>query len=83
MKRKFGMFIHFGISSFNNTEWSDCTLPFESYKPTAIDADSWVRTAYKAGVNYVIMLTKHHDGFCLWDTHTTTYSINHLPNKLI
>lgn len=81
MNRKFGMFIHFGINSFNNTEWSDGTLPIESYKPTAIDADSWVRTAYEAGMNYVVMITKHHDGFCLWNTNTTTYSVNYSPNK--
>lgn len=63
--RKFGMFLHFGINTFNNTEWSDGKLPIESYKPTAIDADSWVKTAYEAGMNYVILITKHHDGFCL------------------
>ena len=81
MERKFGMFIHFGINTFNNTEWSDGKLPIESYNPTAIDADSWIKTAYEAGMNYVILITKHHDGFCLWDTHTTTYSVNYSPNK--
>lgn len=79
--RKFGMFLHFGINTFNNTEWSNGKLPIESYKPTAIDADNWVKTAYGAGMNYVILITKHHDGFCLWDTHTTTYSVKHSPNK--
>lgn len=79
--RRFGMFLHFGINTFNNTEWSDGKLPIESYCPTAIDADSWVKTAYEAGMNYVIIITKHHDGFCLWDTNTTTYSINYSPNK--
>lgn len=79
--RKFGLFLHFGINTFNNTEWSDGTLPVESYQPTAIDADSWVKTAYKAGMNYVIIITKHHDGFCLWDTNTTEYSVNYSPNK--
>ena len=81
MDRKFGMFIHFGINTFNNTEWSDGSLPIESYKPTAIDADSWIKTAYEAGMNYVILITKHHDGFCLWDTHTTKYSVNYSPVK--
>lgn len=79
MDRKFGMFIHFGINTFNNTEWSDGTLPIESYNPTAIDADSWIKTAYEAGMNYVILITKHHDGFCLWNTHTTTYSVHFSP----
>lgn len=44
IKRKFGMFIHFGINTFNNTEWSDGKLPIESYCPTAIDAENWVKT---------------------------------------
>lgn len=79
--RKFGMFLHFGINTFNNTEWSDGTLPVSSYQPTAIDAESWVKTAYEAGMNYVILITKHHDGFCLWDTDTTTYSVKYSPNK--
>lgn len=79
--RKFGMFIHFGINTFNNTEWSNSMLPVKSYRPTAIDADSWVKTAYEAGMNYVILITKHHDGFCLWNTGTTKYSVNYSPNK--
>lgn len=37
--RQYGMFIHFGINTFNNTEWSDGTLPVESYAPAKIDAD--------------------------------------------
>ena len=81
MARRFGMFLHFGINTFHNTEWSDGTLPVESYAPTAIDADGWVRTAYEAGMNYVIVITKHHDGFCMWDTHTTDYCINSSQNK--
>lgn len=79
--RKFGMFLHFGINTFNNIEWSDGKLPIDSYQPKAIDADSWVKTAYEAGMNYVILITKHHDGFCLWDTHTTQYSVNYSPVK--
>lgn len=81
MNRKFGMFLHFGINTFNNTEWSDGTLDINTYKPTAIDAENWVRTAYEAGMNYVIIITKHHDGFCLWDTNTTSYCINNSSNK--
>lgn len=80
--RKFGMFIHFGINTFNNTEWSDGTLKIESYCPTAINADSWIKTAYEAGMNYVILITKHHDGFCMWNTNTTEYSVNYSPVKI-
>lgn len=80
MERKFGMFIHFGVNTFGNVEWSDGGIQALSYQPDAIDADQWVRTAYAAGMNYVILITKHHDGFCLWDTDTTAYSVKHSGN---
>ena len=78
--RQYGMFIHFGINTFNNTEWSDGTLPVESYAPAKIDADGWVKNARDCGMKYVILTAKHHDGFCMWDTDTTDYCINHSPN---
>ncbi|MGL6175307.1 MAG: alpha-L-fucosidase [Cellulosilyticaceae bacterium] len=81
IKRQFGMFIHFGINTFNNTEWSDGTLPLESYKPTEICAEEWVKTAYEAGMNYVILITKHHDGFCLWPTKYTDYAVTNTSNQ--
>ncbi len=81
ISRKFGMFIHFGINTFNNMEWSNGKLPVESYCPSGIDADGWVKTAYEAGMNYVIIITKHHDGFCLWNTYTTSYCVRNSPNK--
>lgn len=81
MERKFGMFIHFGINTFGNVEWSDGTIPVSTYNPSAIDADQWVRVAYEAGMNYVILITKHHDGFCLWDSKYTDYSVASTGNK--
>lgn len=74
------MFIHFGINTFNDTEWSDGKLPITSYNPSNIDADSWIKNAYECGMNYVILITKHHDGFCLWNTRYTDYSVSHSPN---
>lgn len=79
--RKYGMFIHFGINTFNDKEWSDGKLPVSSYTPSKIDADGWVKNAYEAGMNYVILITKHHDGFCLWDTKYTDYCVNRSSNK--
>ena len=80
MARKFGMFLHFGVNTFGNVEWSDGGIQALSYQPDAIDADQWVRTAWEAGMNYVVLITKHHDGFCLWDTDTTPYSVRHSGN---
>lgn len=80
--RKYGMFIHFGINTFNNTEWSDGTLPVESYKPAAINAEQWIKTAHAAGMSYVILVTKHHDGFTLWDSKYTGYSVGSSTVKI-
>ena len=50
MERKFGMFLHFGVNTFGNVEWSDGSIPALSYQPDAIHADQWVRTAWEAGM---------------------------------
>ncbi|KIO74879.1 calcium:sodium exchange protein [Pedobacter lusitanus] len=81
IKRKYGMFIHFSINTFNDVEWSDGSLPASSYQPTAIDAEQWVKTAKDAGMKYVILVTKHHDGFCLWDSKYTEYDVANSGNK--
>ena len=68
IKRKYGMFIHFGINTFYDQEWTDGSKPAASYKPLTVDADQWISTARDAGMKYVILVTKHVDGFCLWDS---------------
>ena len=75
IKREYGMFIHFGINTFHNEEWTDGTLPVSSYQPSEIDADQWIKTAKDAGMKYVILITKHHEGFCLWDSKYTEYDV--------
>lgn len=79
--RKYGMFIHYGINTFNDTEWSDGKLPMSSYNPKEIDVDSWMKNARDVGMTYVIMITKHHDGFCLFDTKYTDYCVANTSNK--
>lgn len=79
--RKYGMFIHFGINTFHNEEWTDGSKPASSYAPVAIDAEQWIRTAKDAGMKYVILITKHHDGFCLWDSKYTDYDVAASGNK--
>lgn len=81
IKRKFGMFIHFGVNTFGNTEWSDGMINALSYQPETIDADSWAKTAYEAGMNFIVLVTKHHDGFCLWNTEYTDYCVKNSGNK--
>lgn len=75
IKREYGMFIHFGINTFHNQEWTDGSLPVSSYNPSEIDAEQWVKTAKDAGMKYIILITKHHEGFCLWDSKYTEYDV--------
>lgn len=69
------MFIHFGINTFNEVEWSDGKLPVTSYNPDKLNPDQWIKVAKEAGFRYVILVTKHHDGFCLWNSKYTEYDV--------
>jgi alpha-L-fucosidase len=75
IKRQYGMFIHFGINTFCDEEWTDGSKPAKMYAPSAIDARQWVETAKKAGMKYIILVTKHVEGFCLWDSKYTDYDV--------
>ena len=81
IERGYGMFIHFGINTFNEIEWSKGNLPATSYNPTNLDCDQWIKVAKEAGFRYVILITKHHDGFCLWDSKYTEYDVAASPVK--
>ena len=77
----FGVFFHFGVNTFAGKEWSDGTLSPQIFDPTELDADEWLRLARDMGAKYVILTAKHHDGFCLWPTATTDYSVASSPWK--
>ena len=79
--RKYGMFIHFGINTFHDEEWTDGSKSVSSYTPTGVDAEQWVKSAKDGGMKYVILIAKHHDGFCLWDSKYTEYDVASSPNK--
>jgi alpha-L-fucosidase len=81
IERGYGMFIHFGVNTFANVEWSDGTVPAGKYNPAKLDCDQWVRIARDAGFRYVLLTTKHHDGFCLWDSKFTDYDVASSPVK--
>ncbi len=78
---EFGVFCHFGINTFNNLEWSDGTKDPSSFNPTRLDCEQWVRVAKEAGAKYMVLTCKHHDGFCLWQSETTDYSVKASPYK--
>jgi alpha-L-fucosidase len=77
----FGMFIHFGINTYYDVEWSDGTLDHQKVNPSKLNAEQWVLTAKAAGMKYLVMVSKHHDGFCNFATDHTKYAIQHTPYK--
>ena len=74
-ERGYGMFVHFGMNTFIEQEWSEGLEPASTYAPSDLDCDQWVRVARDAGFRYVLLVTKHHDGFCLWDSKLTDYDV--------
>lgn len=89
MDNKFGMFIHWGIYALTGLH-EQALARFDlskeyyenlmySFNPTKYDPNKWVELAKDAGMKYICITAKHHDGFCMWDTKQTDYNIMHTP----
>ena len=88
---RFGLFIHWGIFSIPGAgEWvmNERNIPVKNYKrlvnffnPIDFNAAEWVRMAKNAGMKYITLITRHHDGFSMWNTKFTDYNIMHTPYK--
>lgn len=86
---RFGLFIHFGLYAIPaRHEWvktlekipeSHYDQYFESFNPERYDPKEWARQAKAAGMKYVVITTKHHDGFCLFDSEYTDYKSTNTP----
>ncbi|MFL6124785.1 alpha-L-fucosidase [Actinophytocola sp.] len=72
---RFGMFLHFNMGTFHNQEWVDPNQDPASFNPTALDCGQWADAAVAAGMRFAVLTAKHHDGFCLWPTRYTDYSV--------
>lgn len=81
---RFGMFIHWGIYSLPaHGEWyMNDGIPRDKYaeyaaqfNPTNFNADEWAKIAKAAGMKYLVITSKHHDGFCMFNTHATSYNV--------
>jgi alpha-L-fucosidase len=87
---RFGMFIHWGLyASGARHEWVQTNeqIPAAEYAaryqdrfdPDLYDPDSWATAAADAGMRYLIVTAKHHEGFCLWDSALTDFTATHTP----
>jgi alpha-L-fucosidase len=75
-----GMFICWSFSTFYGQEWTPTLDKDASYfQATGCDTDQWCKVAKDAGMGYILFLSKHHDGFCLWDTKTTGKKVTNSP----
>lgn len=89
VRDRFGMFIHWGLYALPaRHEWvrhneqiseEDYRRYFEHFDPDLYDPKAWARTAREAGMKYAVITTKHHEGFCLWDSKYTDYKATNTP----
>ena len=77
----YGMFIHFGMSTFMGQEIPDGKSPAATYAPDALDVDQWVSVARDAGLKYAVLTAKHVAGHCLWPSAHTDYTVRNSPDK--
>lgn len=96
-KMRFGIFMHWGPSTLRGTSsWGRGNHPYDfaprvpiseydslylQFNPVLFDAADWVKTVKESGARYFVFVSKHHDGFCLWDSKYTNYDMMSTPYK--
>ena len=78
---EFTAFLHFGMNTFTGNEWGDGKESPELFNPSELDCEQWVKALKDGGFKMALITAKHHDGFCLWPTATTEYSVKNSPWK--
>jgi alpha-L-fucosidase len=77
----YGMFIHFGMSTYDGDELSRGDKPSTFYNPTGLDVDQWISVARDAGMKFAVLTTKHVSGHCLWPSRRTDYHVGTSSNR--
>lgn len=72
---RFGMYIHLNMATYEEREWGDPKASPAIFNPRHLDTEQWAQAALSAGMSYGCLTTKHHDGFCLWPTATSSPSV--------
>ncbi|UZJ63433.1 alpha-L-fucosidase [Sphingobacterium sp. KU25419] len=80
---RFGVMMHFNMGTFTDEEWASPDHDPQKFNPTQLDCNQWADACLAAGMKYAILTTKHHDGFCLWDSKYTDYDVASSPYKKI
>jgi alpha-L-fucosidase len=79
-ERQLGAFVHFGPATYLKSDM--LTVPAaDLFNPSRLDAEQWVKTAKSFGAKHIVFTAKHHNGYCLWPTKTTDYSVVKSPWK--
>jgi len=74
-------FVHFSLNSYTDQSWGYGNEDIKLFNPNELDCRQWARICKEAGMKGVILVAKHHCGFCFWPTETTEYSVKKAPWK--
>lgn len=77
----YGMFIHFGMSTYVGEELPDGKTSAMAYAPDRLDVDQWISVARDAGMKYAVLTSKHVAGHCLWPSVHTDYTVANSAEK--
>lgn len=80
INKRFGMFICYNIMSYG-AKWGEANYPIDNFNPQKLNCNQWADAAVSAGMKFGLLTTKHHEGFCLWDSKFTDYDVASTPYK--